>query len=91
VNNALGLDDYTPNNIDLSFFSKDEYGATLKSNLEVTRKEMLKTNGKSKYCSHGLELMTGPRLDHIDQNLAKAYDAVMELQQAQWGRDCNDD
>jgi hypothetical protein len=37
-----------------------------------------------KYCTRGLERMTGARMDRKEQNRLDAYIAVMDVQDAQW-------
>jgi hypothetical protein len=87
VHDIMMLDEYTPNEIDATWFNGDEYGRMLKANHEVICK--METNGKTEDCSRGLEGMTGPRLGLIQQNLTNAYNAVLDLQLVQWeqGRD----
>jgi hypothetical protein len=82
VHDIMALDEYTPNEIDATWFSGDEYDRMLKANREVICK--MKTNETSEYCSRGLECMTGPRLDLLKQNRTKAYDAVLFQQLVQW-------
>jgi hypothetical protein len=89
--NVLGMGDYTPNEIDASWFSGDEYGRMLRKNHKVIRN--METNGGiTIYCSRGLERMTRPRMEIRQQKRMNVHDAVLDLQLSQWeqGRDDQD-
>jgi hypothetical protein len=80
---GLALTDYTTEEIAASWFSNVENEAIHQKCKKVIR-QMEKHPNQNKYCSRGLESMTGTRMDLKQQNRTNAFNAVMDLQDAQW-------
>ena len=91
INEILALDEYTAEEIAASWLSNDETETIREKCRKVIHKMEKHGNSlnENRYCSRGLECKTGPRLYLLQQKRMKAYDAVLDLQQAQWeqGRD----
>jgi hypothetical protein len=92
VYEVMALCEYTAEEIAASWFSNAESELIQKKCCKVIRK--MKKYGsdlnENKYCSRGLEIMAGPRMNLKQKNRLKAYIAVLDLQDAQWDCYCED-
>jgi hypothetical protein len=92
VYDVLALDEYTPEEIAASWFSNTESEAIHDKCKKVIHKMEKHGNNlnENKYCSRGLESMTGSRKDIKEENRKNAYNAVLDLQIVQWEQGCDD-
>jgi hypothetical protein len=89
VYDGLAMDEYTPEEIGASWFSNVENEAIHQRCKKVIR-QMEKQPNQNKYCSRGLESMTGSRMDLKQQNRLDGVNAVLDLQDAQWKQGYDD-
>jgi hypothetical protein len=88
IYHILPLDDYTPAEISASWYNDDENDEMVRKCHKIIKK--MKKGEADKYCTRGLERMTGARKHQVKRNRTQAYAAVLGEQDSQWSQGRND-
>jgi hypothetical protein len=81
-------DDYTPAEISASWYNDDENNEMAHKCHKIIKR--MKKGEADKYCTRGLERMTGARKHQVQRNRTQAYNAVLGEQDSQWSQGRND-